>query len=105
MVKIQELTDLRDYFWSSSEDSTRLSTPDKASPMLLLLNRKLYKWRTTSRVWCVDFHRRGAFYRGEWDLHQHEEVSLARGGGQAAKTRGRAARWSGLCQLKLLLLV
>jgi hypothetical protein len=27
--------------------------------MLLLLNRNLYKWRTISRVWCVDFHREG----------------------------------------------
>jgi hypothetical protein len=37
-VKIQELTDLRDFFQSSSKDSSRLSTPDMASPALLLLN-------------------------------------------------------------------
>jgi hypothetical protein len=36
---MQELTDLRDYNWSSSENSTRLSTPNRASPMLLLLNQ------------------------------------------------------------------
>jgi hypothetical protein len=58
-VKIQELTDPRDYFQSSIEDSTRLSTPDRASPALLLLNWNLYKWRTTSRVWCVDFDHEG----------------------------------------------
>jgi hypothetical protein len=29
-----------------SEDSTRLSTLGRASPLLLLLNRNLYKWRT-----------------------------------------------------------
>jgi hypothetical protein len=49
MVRIQELTDLLVYFQSSSEDLT----PDRASPALLLLNRDLYKWRTTSIVWCV----------------------------------------------------
>jgi hypothetical protein len=54
-VKIQELTDLRDYVRSSSEYLTRLSTPDRASPALLLLNRNLYKWRTTSSVCCIDF--------------------------------------------------
>jgi hypothetical protein len=40
---------------------TRLSTPDRASPALLLLNRNLYKWRTTSIVWCVEFHQQGVF--------------------------------------------
>jgi hypothetical protein len=49
------LTDLREYFRSSSEDLTRLSIPDRASPVLLLLNRNLYKWRTKSRVWCLEF--------------------------------------------------
>jgi hypothetical protein len=34
-------------------DSTRLSTPDRALPVLLLLNQNHYKWRTTSIVWCV----------------------------------------------------
>jgi hypothetical protein len=86
MVKIQELTDLRDYFQSSSEDSTRLLTLDRASPALLLLNWNLYKWRTTSRVWCVDFHHEGGIYRGEWDLHRLGEVSLVPGGGR----RGQA---------------
>jgi hypothetical protein len=61
MVWIQELTDLRDYIQSSSEDSTRLSTPDRASPVLILLNQKLYKWRTTSRVWYLAFHQQGVF--------------------------------------------
>jgi hypothetical protein len=46
-VKLQELTDVQDYFRSLSEDSTRLSTPDRASPALLLLNQNLYKWGTT----------------------------------------------------------
>jgi hypothetical protein len=27
--------------------------------MLLLLNRNIYKWRTTSRVWCPEFHLQG----------------------------------------------
>jgi hypothetical protein len=40
---------------------TRLLTPDWASPMLLQLNRNLYKWRTTSIVWCVEFHQQGVF--------------------------------------------
>jgi hypothetical protein len=43
--------------------------------------------------------RGGGIYRGEWDLHQLEEVGLALGGGRAAKPRGRLARWSGLHQL------
>jgi hypothetical protein len=42
---------------------------------------------------------RGGIYRGEWDLHQLEGVSLALGGGRAAKPRGRLPRWSGLHQL------
>jgi hypothetical protein len=33
-------------------------------------------------VWCVDFHREGDIYRGEWDLHQLGEVGLAPGGGR-----------------------
>jgi hypothetical protein len=37
-VKIQKLTDLQDYFRSLSECLTRLSTPDRASLVLLLLN-------------------------------------------------------------------
>jgi hypothetical protein len=96
MVKIQELTDLRDYFHSSSEDSTRLSTPDRASHVLLLLNQNLYKWRTTGIVWYVDFQREGGIYRGEWDLHRLGEVGLVPGGGRAAKQRGQPARWSGI---------
>jgi hypothetical protein len=60
-VNLQELTVLRDYFRSSSEDSTRPLTPDRASPALLLLNRSLYKWRTTSRVWCMNSIGRGVF--------------------------------------------
>jgi hypothetical protein len=42
-------------------DSTRLSTPNRASPAFLLLNWNLYKWRTTSRVWCVNSIGRGVF--------------------------------------------
>jgi hypothetical protein len=30
---------------------------------------------------CVDFHREGGIYRGEWDLHRLGEVGLAPGGG------------------------
>jgi hypothetical protein len=44
-----------------SEDSTRLLTPDRASLVLLLLNQNLYKWRTISIVWCVEFHRQRVF--------------------------------------------
>jgi hypothetical protein len=36
-------------------------TLDRASPTLLLLNWNLYKWRTTSIVWCFEFHRQGVF--------------------------------------------
>jgi hypothetical protein len=31
--------------------------------VLLLLNRIPYKWRTTSIVWCVEFHQQGGIYR------------------------------------------
>jgi hypothetical protein len=55
-------------------------TLDRASPVLLLLNQNLYKWRATSSVCCIDFHREGGIYRGEWDLHRHGEVGLAPGG-------------------------
>jgi hypothetical protein len=55
-------------------------------------------------VWCVDFHHEGGIYRGEWDLHRLREVSLALGGGQAAKPHGRPAWWSGLHRLGLLLM-
>jgi hypothetical protein len=84
-VKIQELTNLRDYFWSSSEGSTQLSSLDRALPELLLLNQNLY---------CE-----GGFYRGEWDLHQLGEVGFSPGGGRAAKPRGQSAGWSGLHRL------
>jgi hypothetical protein len=43
-----------------AQAKTRLD-PDRASPVLLLLNRNLYKWRIICRVWCVDFHYEGAF--------------------------------------------
>jgi hypothetical protein len=46
-----------------SEDSTRLLTHDRALPALLLLNQNLYKWRTTSRVWYLKYHRHGVFIR------------------------------------------
>jgi hypothetical protein len=62
--RIQELTDLRDYFRSLSEDST----PDRASPMLLLLNQNLYKGRRTSTVWCLEFHQQGVFIRIQWGV-------------------------------------
>jgi hypothetical protein len=60
-IKIQELTDLWDYLHCSSEDSTQLSTLDRASPTLPPINQNLFKWRTTNRVWCVDFHHVGVF--------------------------------------------
>jgi hypothetical protein len=62
-------------------------------------------WRTTSRVWYLNFHHEGDIYRGEWNLHRLGEVSLAPGGGQSAKPRGRPVGWSGLHRLGLLLLV
>jgi hypothetical protein len=93
------VTNLRDYFRSSSENSTPLSTPDRASPMLLLLNQSLYKWRTTGRVWCVNFHHEGGIYRGEWDLHWLGEVGLTPSGGRSAKPRGRPVGWSGFHRL------
>jgi hypothetical protein len=89
----------RDYFRSSSEDMTRASTPDMASPALLLLNQNLYKQRTTGRVWCANFHHEGGFYMGEWDLHRLGEVGLVPGGGRAAKPCSRPGRWSGLHRL------
>jgi hypothetical protein len=70
-----------------SKDWTRLLTTDRASPMLLL-NWNFYKWRTTSRVWCLDFHRERGIYRGECDLHELGEAGLAPIGGRAAKPRG-----------------
>jgi hypothetical protein len=56
-------------------------------------------------VVCVTFTVRGGIYRGEWDLHRLGEVSLALGGGRAAKPRGWPIGWSGRHQLELLLLV
>jgi hypothetical protein len=69
------------------------STPDRASPALLLLNQNLYKWRTISRVWSLNFHYEGGIYRAEWDIHRLREVGLAPGGGQPAG-------WSGLLLLR-----
>jgi hypothetical protein len=53
-------------------------------------------------VWCVNFHREGGIYRGEWDLHRLGEVGLLtwRGwfgtrwwsGGQATRPAGRVER-------------
>jgi hypothetical protein len=40
---------------------TRLLTLDRASPALLLLNWNIYKWRTTSRVWYLEFDHVGVF--------------------------------------------
>jgi hypothetical protein len=74
---------------------TQLSTPDRASLALLLLNWNLYKGRTTCRVWYLNFRHKGGIYRGEWDLHQLGEVSLAPGG-------GRLAGWSGHYRLSPL---
>jgi hypothetical protein len=42
------------------------STPDRALLALQLLNGNLYKWRTTSRVWYLEFHRQRGIYRGPW---------------------------------------
>jgi hypothetical protein len=53
-------------------------------------------------VWCVNFHREGGIYGGEWDLHRRGEIGLAPGGGQAAKPRGGVAGWNGLHQLSPL---
>jgi hypothetical protein len=72
---------------------------------MLLLNWNFYKWSTTSRVWCLDFHRERGIYRGECDLHELGEAGLVPIGGRAAKPRGRPTRWSGLHRLGLLLLV
>jgi hypothetical protein len=44
-----------------SEYSTQLSTPDRALPVLLLVNQNLYNWITTSRVRCVNFISWGVF--------------------------------------------
>jgi hypothetical protein len=71
-------------------------SPDRVLPALLLLNQNLYKWRTTSRVLCVNFHYEGGIYRGEWDLHLLGEVSLAPGAGQVDKPCGWPAGSSGL---------
>jgi hypothetical protein len=71
--------------------------------VLLLLNWNLYKWRTTSRVCYLDFHREGGIYRGEWDLRRLGEVGLAPGGDWPAKPCGRPARWSGLHWLSPLI--
>jgi hypothetical protein len=53
-------------------------------------------------VWCVNFHREGDIYRGEWDIHRLGEVGLAPGGGRPAKPRGRPVGWSGLHPLSQL---
>jgi hypothetical protein len=35
-----------------------------ASPMLVLLNQNLYKWKTTSRVCYLNIHREGGVFIG-----------------------------------------
>jgi hypothetical protein len=74
---------------SRARAKTQLSTLDRASPALLLLNQNLYMWRTTSRVWYLDFHHEGGIYRAEWDFHRLTKVGLALGGGWPT-------RWSSL---------
>jgi hypothetical protein len=70
--------------------------------MLLLLNQNLYNWRTTSTVWCSDFHHEGGIYRGEWDLHRLGELILAPGGGRPTMPHGLSIGWSGLHRLSPL---
>jgi hypothetical protein len=77
---------------------TRLPTPDRASPALLLLNRNLYKWRTTKRVWCVDFHCEGGIHRYEWDLHRLGEVGLVPGGGRPGGVASTDSGFSFSCR-------
>jgi hypothetical protein len=53
-VKIQELTDLQDNFRSSREDSTRLLTPDRASPVsyLVFYAKTMYSSYAWPRINC-----------------------------------------------------
>jgi hypothetical protein len=58
---IRELTDLRDYFRSLSECSTQLSTPDRALPALLLLNRNLTSGEQQVECVALIYTSRGVF--------------------------------------------
>jgi hypothetical protein len=51
---------------------------------------------------CVEFHREGFIYRGEWDLHQLRKVDLMPGGGRTTKPHGQSAKWSGFHRLSPL---
>jgi hypothetical protein len=50
-------------------------------------------------VWCVDFHREGGIYKGEWDHHRLGELGLAPGGGRPAKPHSWPTGWSGIHRL------
>jgi hypothetical protein len=57
--------------------------------MLLLLNQNLYKWRTTSRVWYLNFHHEEVFIgvnRTSTDLERSvwRQVVAGRLGGVAS---------------------
>jgi hypothetical protein len=77
--------------------------------MLLLLNWNLYKWRTTSRVWCVDFHCEGVFIGVNGSSTHLEKLVLRQvEAGQPSHVAGRpggAASTDFLYRLSLLLLV
>jgi hypothetical protein len=65
--------------------------------VLLLLNQNLYKWRTTSRVWYLDFHHDGGIYRGDWDLHRLGEDSFVSGGGRPGGAASTESGFSSSC--------
>jgi hypothetical protein len=86
---------------SSSEDST----PDRASPTLLLLNWNLYKWRTTSRVWCLDFHYEGVFIgvngtSTDLDRSVWRQVEVGRPSHVAGRSGGTASTDSAFSSLR-----
>jgi hypothetical protein len=79
----------------SSECSTRLSTPDRASPVLLLLNRTFTSGEV--QVDCVvESSTIGAFYRGRGESPPTWQGWFGGNGWPAGHPRGRPATPLGL---------
>jgi hypothetical protein len=90
---IQELTDLQDYFWSSSEESTRLSIG-----LHLCFYYKTTS-ETTRRVWCVWILPWGSLYIGWGELPSTKLSWFGGDGWPGGHPHGRPATPPGFHQL------